>query len=81
MFLETVANQQAKKEIANGRKVWEYKTKNPHVGPIFGPAYDDRPALNRAKKVHGYAETLAEAQRCAQALGTEIDGVVFIERE
>ncbi len=81
MFLQTVGNDEAKKYIAAGRKAWEYKTKNVHVGPIFGPAYDDRPALNRARKAHCYAETVEEAQRCARALGTEIASVVFIERE
>ncbi len=81
MFLETVANDQAKKYIAAGRKAWEYKTKNVHVGPIFGPAYDDKPALNRAKKSNCYAESLEEAQKYAKALGTVIDGVVFLERE
>ena len=81
MFLETVPNEQARRYITAGRKAWEYKTKNVHVGPIFGPAYDDRPAVNRARKTHCYAETLEEAQKCAQALGTEINSVVFIERD
>jgi hypothetical protein len=81
MFLETVSTEQAKKYIALGRKVWEYKTKNVHVGPIFGPAYNDRPAVNRAKKANCYADTVEEAQKCAKALGTEISGVVFIERD
>ena len=81
MFFETVANDRARAYIAAGRKAWEYKTKNVHVGPIFGPAYDDKPAINRAKKANGYAETLEDAQKCARFLGTEIDGVVFIERE
>ena len=81
MFLETVGNEQAKKYLAAGRKAWEYKTKNVHVGPIFGPAYDDKPALNRARKAQCYAETWEQAERCAQRLGTEIIGVVFLERE
>ena len=81
MFMETVPNNVAKKYIADGRKVWEYKTKDVHVGPIFGPAYDDKPALNRAKKANCYAETLQDARKCAKALGTDISGVVFIERE
>ncbi len=81
MFLETVPNDQARKYLAAGRKAWEYKTKDAHVGPIFGPAYDDKPALNRARKVNCYAETLEEAQRCARALGTEIAAVVFLERD
>jgi hypothetical protein len=79
MFLETVSNDLAKKYIAAGRQVWEYKTKNVHVGPIFGPAYDDKPAVNRAKKANCYAETFEQAQNCAKALGTEISGVVFLE--
>lgn len=81
MFLETVSNDQAKKYIAAGRKAWEYKTKDPHVGPVFGPAYDDRVALNRAIKENRYAETLEAAQKCAKALGTEINAVVFLERD
>jgi hypothetical protein len=81
MFFETVAGDQAKKYIAAGRKAWEYKTKDVHVGPIFGPAYDDKPALNRAKKANCYAESVEEAQKCAKALGTEISGVVFIDQE
>ena len=81
MFLETVSNDVAKKYIAAGRKAWEYKTKDVHVGPIFGPAYDDKPALNRAKKINCYAESLQDARKCAKALGTDVDGVVFIENE
>lgn len=81
MFLETVPNDQAKKYITAGRKAWEYKTKNVHVGPIFGPAYDDKPAVNRAKKTNCFAETLDQAQKCAKMLGTEISGVVFIDRD
>jgi hypothetical protein len=81
MFIETVPSDQAKKYMAAGRKAWEYKTKDVHVGPIFGPAYDDLPAVNRAKKANCYAETLDEAKKCAKALGTEISSVVFLERE
>jgi len=79
MFMKTVSNEEAKEYIAAGRRAWEYKTKDVHVGPIFGPAYDDRPALNRAKKANCYAETLEQAQKCAKALGTRIGGVVFLE--
>lgn len=78
MFIETVSRDDAKKLIASGRKAWEYKTRNPHVGPIFGPAYDDRAWLNRAKKENRYAETWEAAQKCAKALGTEIDSVIFL---
>jgi hypothetical protein len=81
MFLESVANDQAKKYIAAGRKAWEYKTKNVRLGPIFGPAYDDRPAVNRAKKAGCYAEDLEEAQKCARKLGTQIVAVVFLARD
>jgi len=81
MFLQTLTKEQARKFIASGRKPWEYKTKNPHVGPIFGPAYDDRGALNRAKKESRYAETVEAAQNCAKALGTEIDSVIFLASE
>ncbi len=78
MFFDKLPNDQARKAIAAGRQAWEYKTKNVHVGPIFGPGYDDRGALNRAKKANLYAETFEQAQKCAKALGTEIDGVVFV---
>jgi hypothetical protein len=81
MFVETVSNDQAKKYIAAGRKAWEYKTKNVHLGPIFGPAYDDAGAVNRAKKANCYAETFEEAQKCAKALGTDITSVSFLERD
>jgi hypothetical protein len=81
MFLETVSIDQAKKHIAAGRKAWEYKTKNVGVGPIFGPAYDDKPAVNRAKKANCYAESVEQARQCAKALGTDIESVVFIERD
>jgi hypothetical protein len=78
MFLETVSSNQAKKYIASGRKAWEYKTKDPHVGPIFGPAYDDPVWVNRAKKENRWAETVEQAQKCAKALGTEIEDVIFL---
>jgi hypothetical protein len=81
MFLQTVSAGDAKKLIASGRKAWEYKTRNPHVGPIFGPAYDDHVWVNRAKKENRYAETLEAAQKCAKALGTEIDTVIFLASE
>ncbi len=77
-FLEFVTNDEAKRLIAQGRPAYEFKTKNAHKGPIFGPAYDDSGWLNRAKKANLYAETLEAAQRCAKLEGTEIDGVVFL---
>ncbi len=81
MFLETVSPEQAKKYIGSGRQVWEYKTKDVHKGPIFGPAYDDRVASNRAKLENRYAETVEAAQKIAKTMSTEISAVVFIERE
>lgn len=81
MFLETVVPDQAKKYIAAGRPAWEYKTKDVHKGPIFGPAYDDHAACNRAKKENRFAETVEAAQKIAKAMSTEISAVVFIERE
>lgn len=77
-FLEFVTNDEAKRLIAQGRNAYEFKTKNAHKGPIFGPAYDDSGWLNRAKKANLYADTLEAAQRCAKREGTEIDGVVFL---
>ena len=81
MFLDIVSKDQARQFIASGRKAWEYKTKDPHVGPIFGPAYDDHVWLNRAKKEDRYAETVEAAQKCAKALGTDIDNVVFLAKD
>jgi hypothetical protein len=79
MFFTTVSNEQAKELIAAGRRPYEFKTKNVAHGPIFGPGYDDRGALNRAKRESRYAETLEAAQKCAKLVGTEIDGVTFLE--
>ena len=81
MFLETVSVDQARKYIAAGRKAWEYKTKPASLGPIFGPAYDDMPAVNRAKKANCYAESVEDAQKCARSLGTSVEAVVFLERD
>jgi hypothetical protein len=81
MFLETVSSDQAKKYIASGRKAWEYKTKDVSQGPIFGPAYDDHAASNRAKKENRYAETVEAAQKIAKDMRTEISAVVFLEQE
>jgi hypothetical protein len=81
MFIETVTPDQAKKYIAVGRQAWEYKTKDVHKGPIFGPAYDDQTACNRAKKGNCFAETVEAAQKIAKGMSTEISAVSFIERE
>ncbi|HYG99354.1 MAG TPA: hypothetical protein VD837_09500 [Terriglobales bacterium] len=81
MFMETVSNDQAKKYIAAGRKAWEFKTKDVSKGPIFGPAYDDSAAMNRAKKENRYAETVEAAQKIAKGMGTDISSVSFLERE
>lgn len=81
MFMETVSSDQAKKYIAVGRKAWEYKTKDVSKGPIFGPAYDDHAAVNRAKKESRYAESVEDAQKIAKGMGTEISGVSFLEKE
>ncbi len=81
MFLETVTPDQAKKYIAAGRKVWEYKTKDVHKGPIFGPAYDDNVAASRAKKENRFADTVEAAQKIAKGMSTEISAVSFIERD
>ena len=79
MFIETVTTQQAKQLIAAGRKPYEFKTTNAAKGPIFGPGYDDRGALNRARKENRYAETVEAAQHCARLHGTEIEAVTFLE--
>jgi hypothetical protein len=81
MFIETVTPDQAKKYVAAGRQVWEFKTKDVHKGPIFGPAYDDHAAANRAKKENRFAESVEAAQKIAKGMSTEISAVSFIERE
>lgn len=81
MFIETVTPDQAKKYIAAGRQAWEYKTKDVHKGPIFGPAYDDHAAANRAKIENRFAESVEAAQKIAKGMSTEISAVSFIERE
>ncbi len=80
MFIETVSNDEARRWIAAGRKPYEFKTKDVSKGPIFGPGYDDHPALNRAKHEQRYAESLEAAQQCAKLAGTVIEGVTFLTR-
>jgi hypothetical protein len=43
-----------------------------------GPAYDDHPSRNRAKREGRYAETLAEAQAAARKMNTEVSLVFFL---
>ncbi len=78
MFIETVSNDEARRWIAAGRKPYEFKTKDHSKGPIFGPGYDDQPALNRARRENRYAESLEAAEQCAKLAGTAIDGVTFL---
>ncbi len=78
MFFDTVPNEEARRLIAAGRKAYEYKTKDPAKGPIFGPGYDDPGELNRAKRGNRYAETVDAAQQCAKAAGTTIAEVIFL---
>ncbi len=78
MFIETVSNDEARRWIAAGRKPYEFKTKDPARGPIFGPGYDDVGELHRARRSNRYAESLEAAQACAQAAGTAIEGVTFL---
>ncbi len=78
MFIETVTNEVARRLIAEGRQPYEFKTKNPAKGPIFGPGYDDPGELNRARRANRYAETLESAQECARMADTAIDGVTFL---
>ena len=77
-FFDTVTNDEAKKLIASGRIAYEYKTKDVSKGPIFGPAYDDHGSKNRAVKENRFATNFEEAQKCAKAMGTSIEGVVFL---
>lgn len=77
-FFDVVSNDEAKKLIASGRLAYEWKTKDSSKGPLFGPAYDDRGSLNRARKENRYAESFDEAQDCAKAAGTSVEGVIFL---
>jgi hypothetical protein len=78
MFIEIVSNDEARRLIAAGRKPYEFKTRDPAKGPIFGPGYDDPGELNRAKKSRRFAEDLEAAQQCARLVGTTIEGVSFL---
>ncbi len=77
-FLDVFSNDEAKKLIASGRMAYEYKTKDHSKGPIFGPAYDDHAGRNRAVKEGRYAEDLDAAQKCAKAMDTSIEEVIFL---
>lgn len=78
MFIEKLEPEAAGRAISGGRQAYEWKTKDPHQLPIVGPAYDDHPGRNRAKREGRYAESLDEAQRVAKAMNTEISLVFFL---
>lgn len=77
MFIDKLDVKELQKAIAKGRQVYEWKTEDPHQLPIYGPAYDDHPSLNRAKREGRYAETLAEAREAARKLNTDISAALF----
>lgn len=79
MFIDKLEPKEAAKAIAAGRQVYEWKTEDPHQQPILGPAYDDRPTLNRAKRDGRYAETLEQARDAAKKLRTDISLVFFLQ--
>lgn len=78
MFIEKLEPVAARAAIAAGRQVYEWKTKDPHQLPIVGPAYDDHPGRNRAKREGRFAETLEQAQAVAQTMNTEIVQAFFL---
>ncbi|TAN24009.1 MAG: hypothetical protein EPN33_04095 [Acidobacteria bacterium] len=78
MFIEKLEPVAARAAIAAGRQVYEWKTKDPHQLPIVGPAYDDHPGRNRAKREGRYAETLEQAQAVAHTMNTEIVQAFFL---
>ncbi len=78
MFIEKLEPGAARAAIAAGRQAYEWKTKDPHQLPIVGPAYDDHPGRNRARREGRYAETLDEAQAAAARMQTEISLVFFL---
>jgi len=78
MFIEKLEPAEARRAIAAGRQAYEWKTKDPHQLPIVGPAYDDHPGRNRAKREGRYAESLEEAERVARGMNTEVSLVFFL---
>lgn len=78
MFIEKLEPAAANAAIAAGRRVYEWKTRDPHQLPIVGPAYDDHPGRNRARREGRYAETLDQAQAVARAMNTEITLAFFL---
>jgi len=78
MFIEKLEPAAAQAAITAGRQAYEWKTKDPHQLPIVGPAYDDHPSRNRAKREGRYAETLPEAQAAARKMNTEVSLVFFL---
>ena len=78
MFIEKLELKQIEAALASGRRVYEWKTKDPHKLPIVGPAYDDHPGLNRAKREERYADTLPAAKAAAARQGTEIVAALFL---
>lgn len=78
MFIERIEVEGIPAALAGGRRVYEWKTKDPHKLPILGPDYDDHPGLNRAKREQRYAETLAAAREAAARQGTEIVAALFL---
>lgn len=78
MFIERLESDQLAAALAAGRRVYEWKTADPHQWPIVGPAYDDHPGRNRAKREGRYAETLEEARAAAARMKTEISGALFL---
>ena len=78
MFIDKLDVKELQKAIAEGRQVYEWKTEDPHQLPIYGPAYDDHPSLNRAKREGRYAATLAEAREAARKLNTDISAALFL---
>lgn len=78
MFIDKLDVKELQQAIAAGRQVYEWKTEDPHQLPIYGPAYDDHPSLNRAKREGRYAATLEEAREAARKMNTDIAAALFL---
>ncbi len=78
-FMEKVPVDQAKTQIREGRLPYQWITADPHVLPIFGPAYDEHGSYNIAKREGRLASTVEEAQSAAKRVKTEIVAVYFLK--
>lgn len=81
MFIDTLELKEARKRIAQGQPPYQFLTRNPHALPIFGPALEDPGERHRAIKEKRWANTIDDAQRIAEGLGTEVSQVSFLTEQ